>query len=96
MPDQPQGPDDRSTTDEIENEGEGSRTAARRYNEDVRAFVARDQSPMGGRAAAGALDGPEGPSLRAAEDDAKRVGQVTLFDRLKGLYHRARNAIVSR
>lgn len=82
--------------DAIKNEGEGSRTAARRYNADVRAFVARDQAPAFGRAAAGAVDGPEGPSLRAAEEKAKHVGQPSIFDRIKGLVNRARHALSSR
>jgi hypothetical protein len=79
--------------DENQNEGEGSRTAARRYNEDVRAFVARDHAPELGRAAAGAVDSPEGPSLRAAEAEGKRRANVSLIDRAKGLINRAINAI---
>jgi hypothetical protein len=79
--------------DEGQNEGEGSRTAARRYNQDVRKFVASDHTGEAARDAADALDGPEGPYLKDAEARAKRVGRTSMMDRLKGLYHRARNAI---
>jgi hypothetical protein len=56
------------------NEGEGSRTAARRYNEAVRATVRSGTVGTKAREAAKALDGPEGKELRRAEEQAKKRG----------------------
>lgn len=53
------------------NQGEGDRRAARSYNEHVRDFIEDDKVEPAARAAAQAIDGPEGPSLRAAEEAGK-------------------------
>ena len=54
------------------NEGEGNRTAARRYDRAVEQTVKSGTVPAKARAAARALDGPEGSELRRAEAQAKR------------------------
>jgi hypothetical protein len=54
------------------NEGEGNKTAARRYNEAVRATVHAGKVEQNARAAARALNGSEGAELRRAEAEAKR------------------------
>lgn len=60
-----------SRTDQ-KNEGEGNRTAARRYDQAVEKTVKSGIVPEKARAAARALDGPEGVELRRAEAQAKR------------------------
>ena len=57
-------------------EGEGSYTAARRSREGLERSVREDHTEELARQAAKALDGPEGASLRAAEDLAKH-GKTT-------------------
>jgi len=54
------------------NEGEGSRTAARRYDAGVRQTVRSGQVESKARQAAKALEGPEGNDLRRAEAKAKK------------------------
>ena len=54
------------------NEGEGNRTAARNYDRAVAETVRSGTVPAKARAAARALDGPEGDELRRAEAQAKR------------------------
>jgi len=54
------------------NEGEGSRSAARAYNKGVQDFEKTGQVERKAREAAKALDGPEGRSLREAEEAGKR------------------------
>ena len=54
------------------NEGEGSRTAAKAYNQGVRDFEKTGQVDKKAREAAEALDGPEGAALRKAEEEGKR------------------------
>lgn len=54
------------------NEGEGSRTAARRYDQAVEKTVKSGTVAEKARAAARALEGPEGSELRRAEALAKR------------------------
>lgn len=54
-----------------ENQGEGNRTAARHYNEEVRDFVDHGRVGAAARSAAIAVEGPEGPELRAAEAKAR-------------------------
>jgi hypothetical protein len=61
---QPKDPSDK-------NEGEGSRTAARRYNEGVVKTVQSGKVDELAREAEEALEGPEGEELRDAEKDAK-------------------------
>jgi hypothetical protein len=54
-----------------ENQGEGNRIAARHYNDDVREFIDEGRVTPAARSAARAVDGPEGPALRAAEAKGK-------------------------
>ena len=55
-----------------ENEGEGSRSAARHYNEAVMETVRSGKVDELAEEAKEALDGPEADELRRAEDEAKR------------------------
>ena len=52
-------------------EGEGSYTATHRYDDGVASSVAAGKTEELGKAAAKALDGPEGEELRKAEKAAK-------------------------
>ena len=52
-------------------EGEGSYTAARRYDEGVQQSVAKGNTEKLSKEAAKALDGPEGADLKKAEQAAK-------------------------
>ncbi len=54
------------------NEGEGNRTAARNYDNAVEAYAESGRSESAAKAAASALEGPEGDDLRAAEEFAKK------------------------
>jgi hypothetical protein len=54
------------------NEGEGSRTASRRYDAGVVRSVAAGDSERLAKEAEKALEGPEGPELRKAEAAAKQ------------------------
>jgi hypothetical protein len=54
------------------NEGEGSRSAARRYEKSTREFVSSGKVEPAANAARRAVDGPEGDQLRRAEDDGLR------------------------
>jgi hypothetical protein len=54
-----------------DNQGEGDRRSARSYNEHVRDFIEDDRVEPAARAAASAIDGPDGPGLRAAEEAGK-------------------------
>jgi len=54
------------------NEGEGSRTAAHRYEEGVKRTIQAGHVPEKAAAAARAIAGPEGPELRRAEAAAKQ------------------------
>jgi hypothetical protein len=58
---------------ELRNEGEGSRTAARRYDEHVESAT-RDEKHVEelAKEAEQALEGPEGEPLREAEERGKR------------------------
>ena len=53
------------------NEGEGSRTAARHYNEATERYIASGHAGKAAEAAANALDGDEAAALREAEKEAK-------------------------
>ncbi|HEY5047981.1 MAG TPA: hypothetical protein VII49_08195 [Rhizomicrobium sp.] len=63
--------------------GEGNYTAARRFRAQEGEFVARnkDKIPQMGKAAAKALDGPEGADLRKAEDRARSHSHAPNEDR---------------
>ena len=58
--------------DESENEGEGSRTAAREYNQGLQQAIAQGDLEGDGEEAKRALEGPEGEELRRAEQAGKR------------------------
>ena len=53
------------------NEGEGSRSAARRYNEGVERTVRSGKVEEAAETAKDALDGPEADELRRAEEEAR-------------------------
>lgn len=53
------------------NEGEGSRTAARHYNDQTKAFVDAGKVDAAAKAAAEALDGDEAEELAEAEEVGK-------------------------
>jgi len=58
------------------NQGEGNRTAAKQFNDAESRFVKSGQVDAAARAAVKAVDGPEGDTLRRAEEEAKRRGAV--------------------
>jgi hypothetical protein len=60
-----------SPTTDQKNEGEGSRTADRKYREGVRRHVESGASEPAAEEAQQALEGPEADELREAETDAK-------------------------
>ena len=62
------------------NEGEGNKTAARRYDAAQEAYVASGKSEAAAQAAKEAYDGPEGNSLRAAEEAARAQKNITIED----------------
>ncbi len=64
----------------FENEGEGNKTAARRYDAAQEAYVASGKSDAAARAAKEAYDGPEGNALRQAEQLARAQKNVTIED----------------
>ena len=61
-----------SEDDKSKLEGEVSYTAARRYDEGVAQSVAKGDTEKLAKEAAEALDGPQGPELRQAEQAAKQ------------------------
>jgi hypothetical protein len=63
---------DASATSGEPNEGEGNRTAARRYDEATRRYIAEGHGPSAAEEAERALDGKEGEELREAE----RIGRA--------------------
>ena len=72
-PDQaPKAQEDAPDVKRDENEGEGNKSAARRYDAGVQKTVKSGRVPQKAREAAQALDGPEGAELRRAEEEAKR------------------------
>ena len=58
---------ERPTAKPSENEGEGSRSAARNYDEATEQYVKSGRVEEAARKAEAALDGPEGDALRKAE-----------------------------
>ena len=54
------------------NEGEGNRTADRKYREDVRRHVQSGAPEAAAKEAEHALDSHEGKDLREAEEEAKK------------------------
>ncbi len=64
---------DRKPEAELQNEGEGSRTATRRYDAGAeRSASDKERTEQLAAEAAKALDGPEGPKLKEAEARGKR------------------------
>jgi hypothetical protein len=57
--------------DQSKNEGEGNRTADRKYREDVRRHVESGDSEPAAKEAERALEGAEAEELRKAEQAAK-------------------------
>jgi hypothetical protein len=57
--------------DDPKNEGEGSRTAARAYNEKTKQFVENEDVEAKAEEAAQALEGKEGDELRKAEEQGR-------------------------
>jgi len=66
------GPPRRPSPSRQPNEGEGNKTAARRYDRAVQQTVRSGTVATKAREAVRALDGPEGGELRRAEALAKR------------------------
>jgi hypothetical protein len=62
--------------DPSKNEGEGNRTADRRYREGVRRHVESGESDAAAKEAQRAIEGPEGDELRQAEEAAKERRQT--------------------
>lgn len=56
---------------ETGNEGEGNRTADRKYREDVRRHIESGAPEPAAEEAQEALEGPEAEELRKAEDEAR-------------------------
>jgi hypothetical protein len=54
------------------NEGEGSQTGAREYNEATRAFVESGKVKAAAEKAEKAIDGPEAADLKRAEAEGKK------------------------
>ena len=54
------------------NEGEGNKTAAREYNQGATEHAQSGKSDKAAKAAAEALDSPEGSSLRDAENKGRK------------------------
>jgi hypothetical protein len=58
----------------LENEGEGSRTAARHYNDETEQYVKSGRVDAAAQEAKRAVDGPEGDALREAEEKGRAEG----------------------
>ena len=58
-------------TDENRNEGEGSRTAAKEYNERTKQFIEKGDVEAKAKEASAALDRAEGEELRWAEEQGR-------------------------
>ena len=61
-----------SSATELRNEGEGSRTGARRYDAGAERIAKSGRVEELARKAKKALDGPEGDELKRAEENAKK------------------------
>jgi hypothetical protein len=71
MPEKNDQPSDRTNRSGA-NEGEGSQSGARQYNEETQAFVADGKVKKAADDAAEALNGPEAGTLEQAEQEGKR------------------------
>jgi hypothetical protein len=75
QPDRPADPKpDEPIAKQNANEGEGNRTAARKYDNEATRFANSGKVEGKAREAERAFDGPEGPSLRDAEAEGKARG----------------------
>ena len=54
------------------NEGEGNRTAARRYNKDTKEFIDSGAVDANAKKAREAVDGSEGEALKRAEEKGRK------------------------
>lgn len=79
--------------DPSENQGEGDRESARRYNDHVREFVVYGDPARAAREAREALEGEEAARLRAAEKIGKARARPTRIERLEGLALRLRHLL---
>lgn len=68
-----------------QNQGEGDRIAARRYDANVEAFINEGRVGAAARDAANAVDGPEGPSLRRAEEEGKSRAKMSRVLQVKSI-----------
>jgi hypothetical protein len=76
-----------------DNQGEGDRESARRYNDHLREFVVYGDPRRAARDARDALEGPEAPGLRAAEQRGKAPAHMTRLEQVKGLALRLRHTL---
>jgi hypothetical protein len=72
--DEPREPTPPSAEPTQPNEGEGSRTAARHYDEATEEFIREGKVEPAARRAREAIEGPEGAELRRAEERGKHPG----------------------
>ncbi|HUQ01218.1 MAG TPA: hypothetical protein VM261_01930 [Kofleriaceae bacterium] len=78
--------DEPDISSETRNEGEGSRSAARRYQDKLQTFIDEGRVTSAARDAARAVDDPsEGPELRAAEEAGKAPAHMSRVAKLKGV-----------
>ena len=84
----PFGPPARAVPPPEQNQGEGDRASARRYNRHVEEFVDSGQVDLAAQDAAEAVSGPEGDWLRKAEAEGKARGRVGALDKLRGMLRR--------
>ncbi|MGD1877588.1 MAG: hypothetical protein ACFB13_08825 [Kiloniellaceae bacterium] len=59
-------------TSNQKNEGEGNRTAARRYNKDTKEFIDSGAVEDSAKKAREAVDGSEGDALKRAEEEGRK------------------------
>lgn len=76
-----------------ENQGEGDRASARRYNEHVREFIRHDDPAKRAEEAKAAVEGPEGEALREAEERGVAAAELSAGERLLAAVNRARNGL---
>jgi hypothetical protein len=76
-----------------ENQGEGDRVSARRYNDHAREFVVYGDVDRAARDARDALDSEEAARLRAAEQVGRAPAQTSPMERARAIANRARHAL---
>jgi hypothetical protein len=75
-----------------ENQGEGDRISARRYNDHVREFVVYGDVGRAASDARDAVESSEAPELAAAEKAGKAPARLTRIERARALANRIRHA----